>query len=77
MSASPYLTSAEAASFLRCSPRTLKAWASAGKVPHRKLVGGTSSLLFVEAELVAWVDSAPELETVATPAGGRIVRPRP
>jgi excisionase family DNA binding protein len=70
------MTATEAAKFLRVSSRTLKAWATAGQVPHRKLVGGTSSLLFVETELRDFVDKAPELETIATPAGGRICRPK-
>lgn len=77
MTASPYLTAAEAAVYLRCSPRTLKAWASAGEIPHRKLAAGTSSLLFLEDELREWVDRGVELETIATANGGRVVRPKP
>jgi putative molybdopterin biosynthesis protein len=73
---SPYRTTVEAAEFLRRSPRTLKQMAAAGQVPHRKLVGGTSPLLFLEAELVEWVDGGMELETIETPNGGRITRPK-
>jgi hypothetical protein len=44
------------------------------QIPHRR-IGGTRRLLFLEAELVQWIDGC-ELEVVETANGGRAVRPK-
>jgi excisionase family DNA binding protein len=68
-----YLTVEQAAALVNCSPRTIHELARQGaRIPHRR-IGGTRRLLFLEAELHAWVDGA-ELEHVATANGGRVVR---
>lgn len=69
-----YLRHDEAAERLRMSPRTLHELARRREVPHRR-PAGTRRLLYRESELMAWVDGA-ELETIETPAGGRVVRPK-
>jgi excisionase family DNA binding protein len=43
----------EAATLLRCSPKTLYAWTSARKIPHLKIGG---RLLFDEVELEKWLE---------------------
>jgi excisionase family DNA binding protein len=72
---SRYLTLEQAAELLALSPYTTRTKAAAGEIPHRRL-SGMRRLLFVEAELVAWLDGA-ALEKVPAPNGGRVVRPRP
>lgn len=69
-----FLVVEEAAELLRESPRTVQARAAKGAIPHRR-VGGTRRLLFVEAELVAYLNGC-ELEVLETPNGGRVVRPK-
>jgi excisionase family DNA binding protein len=71
-SRSSHLTVEQAAQLVNCSPRTIHEHARRAQIPHRRM-GGTRRLLFLEAELHAWVDGA-ELEHVATANGGRVVR---
>jgi excisionase family DNA binding protein len=70
---SPYLTVEDVAELLACSKRTVHERARLGEIPHRR-PSGARRLLFVEAELRAWIDGA-ELERVELPRGGRVVRP--
>ena len=69
----PYPTTEQAAELLCVSTRTVRGLAAARSIPHRR-IGGTRRLLFLEAELVAWVDGAGELEALDTVHGGRVVR---
>jgi excisionase family DNA binding protein len=69
----PYLTTEQAAQLLCVSTRTVRGLAAAKAIPHRR-IGGTRRLLFLEAELVAFVDGADDLETIETVHGGRVVR---
>jgi DNA-binding transcriptional MerR regulator len=77
MTGSPYLNTAEAAARLRISTRTIKEHARRGLIPHRKLTAGTSALLFLPAELDHWINTGCTLQTLDTPAGGRICKPTP
>ena len=72
-SRSPFLTVPDVASRLRCSVRSVHDLTRFRRIPHRKLPGGRR-ILFLQAELDAWVDGA-ALEVVDRPEGGRIVRP--
>jgi excisionase family DNA binding protein len=69
-----YLSLDQAARLLGLSAYTVRTRAAVGEIPHRKLAG-SSRILFLEAELVAWVDGA-ELERVDTRDGARVVRPK-
>lgn len=69
-----YLVASEAAEILRCSPRAVNDHARAGRLPHRKLPG-TRRLLFVEEELLEYINGA-QVETIELEDGGRIVRPK-
>ena len=69
-----YLTHAEAHELLRMSSRALHELVSRRAVPHRR-PAGTRRLLYLEAELRAFVDGA-ELEAIETAGGGRVVRPK-
>lgn len=71
----PYLTVEQAAPLVGLGVRRLRERCAEGTVPHRR-IGGTRRLLFTEAELRAWADGA-QLETIRTPDGGRVVRPKP
>jgi excisionase family DNA binding protein len=51
---SPFLTKAEAAAYMRVSPRTIDRWAAAGRI-QRYRVGTSQSLRFKRAELDALV----------------------
>jgi excisionase family DNA binding protein len=72
---SRYLVVADVAELVGASVRTIQARAGRGEIPHRR-IGGCRRLLFVEAEIAAWIDGA-ELEKIETPNGGRVVRPKP
>ena len=67
-----FLTVEETAQQLRCSVRTVQERIAKGTVPHRKIAGLRRVLVPVD-ELELMIDGA-ELETVAAPNGGRIVR---
>jgi excisionase family DNA binding protein len=71
---SPYLLVEDVAVRLRCSRRTVHELTRTGAIPHRRLPGGRRCL-FRPDELDAWEDGAP-LETIETPRGGRVVRPK-
>ena len=68
-----FLRTEEAAEFLSLSVDTLLRKASAGTVPHRR-IAGVRRLLWLEAELVDWINGA-ELETITAANGGRVTRP--
>lgn len=68
------INTADAASFLKCSTRTVKERARLGEIPHRK-VPGCRALVFFEAELIEWINGAP-LEVQHLPGDGRTVRPK-
>lgn len=70
-----WLTTAEAAEYCRLSVRSVLGRTTRGAIPHRRGAGCRGNL-FVRDELDAWLNGA-ELETVVTPSGGRIVRPKP
>jgi excisionase family DNA binding protein len=69
-----YLTIEEAAPLVGMGVRRLRERAAEGTVTHRR-IGGTRRLLFDPDELERWANGA-ELETIRTPGGGRIVRPK-
>lgn len=73
--ASPYLVVEDVAELLRCSVRTVHELTRSNRVPHRR-IAGTRRCLFLEHELRAWIEDAPELEVVQRRDGSRIVRPR-
>jgi hypothetical protein len=72
--ASPFLTSAEVVARYRFSKRTIAELTRTGAIPFLQRVAG-ARCLFRLADLENWEDGA-ELETVALPNGGRLVRPR-
>jgi predicted DNA-binding transcriptional regulator AlpA len=74
VSGSPYLMVEDVAALLGCSKRTVHERARLAEIPHRR-PPAARRLLFLEAELRAWLDGAP-LELVELPRGGRVVRPR-
>ena len=74
MSSSPFLRVSEVAARYGFSSWTIHEKARLGLIPHRKLAGGSSPLLFIDAELTAYENGA-ELEVTETPGGGRVVRP--
>jgi excisionase family DNA binding protein len=69
-----YMLVEDVAELLACSKRTVHERARLGEIPHRR-PPGARRLLFVEAEVRAWLDGA-DLERVELPRGGRVVRPR-
>jgi hypothetical protein len=71
----PFLLVDEVAARYRISPWSVHERARHGQIPHRKLAGGCSRLLFVDSELTAWENGA-DLVTIETPAGGRVCRPK-
>lgn len=71
--ASPYLLVEDVAELLRCSVRTVHELTRSNRIPHRR-VAGSRRVLFVEAELHAWINGA-ELEVRQQRDGGRVVRP--
>ena len=74
MSASPYLQVEDVAELLGCSKRTVHERARLAEIPHRR-PPAARRLLFLEGEIRAWLDGA-ELECLALPRGGRVVRPK-
>jgi excisionase family DNA binding protein len=70
---SPFLTVEEVAPRLRCSQRTVRELTRLNEIPHLKRPGARR-VLFRPDWLEAWELGA-ELETVALPRGGRVVRP--
>ena len=68
-----FLTVADIAELLHCSPRTIHELTRTCCIPHRR-IEGTRRCLFVPDEVDAWVDGA-ELYVSETPRGGRVVRP--
>lgn len=74
MSGSPYMLVEDVCALLACSKRTVHERARLGEIPHRR-PPAARRLLFLEAEIRAWLDGAP-LECVELPRGGRVVRPR-
>lgn len=71
---SPYILVEEVAERLHVTTRTVHELTRTAAIPHRRLPG-SRRCLFLESELSAWEDGA-ELEHLAQPRGGRIVRPR-
>jgi len=70
-----YLLVADVAKMLACSQRTVHERSRRLEIPHRK-PPGMRQLLFVEAEVRAWLDGA-AIEVEQLPRGGRVVKPRP
>jgi hypothetical protein len=70
----PHMLVEDVAELVGANLRMLQARAAAGGAPHRR-IPGTRRLLFLEDELHAWIDGA-ELETIRTPNGSRVVRPK-
>jgi hypothetical protein len=75
VSSSPFLRIGDVAARYGTSTWTIHERARLGLIPHRKLAGGSSPLLFIDAELTAYENGA-KLEVTETPGGGRVVRPR-
>jgi excisionase family DNA binding protein len=69
----PFLTVDEVAELIRCSRRVVHGLTASNEIPHRKL-SGQRRCLFVRTEVERWVVDQPELETIVSPNGGRIVR---
>jgi len=67
-----FLTTEEAAGVLRCSLRTVQQLVADGAIPYRK-IDGMRRILIPPDELEQALAGA-ELETVALPRGGRVVR---
>jgi excisionase family DNA binding protein len=74
LNGSPYLLVEDVAELLHCSTRTVREHVRLNEIPHRK-PSGARRILFLEAELRAWLDGAP-LEVTRLPRGGRAVRPK-
>jgi hypothetical protein len=74
LSSTPFLLVDDVAARYRCSPWTIHERARLGQIPHRKLAGGCSRLLFLVAELTACENGA-ELVVTETASGGRVCRP--
>jgi hypothetical protein len=75
VSASPFLLVDDVAARYLLSPWSIHERARLGQIPHRKLAGGSSRLLFIASELTAWENGA-ELEVTETASGGRVCRPK-
>jgi hypothetical protein len=75
VSTTPFLLVDDVATRYRISPWSVHERARHGQIPHRKLAGGCSRLLFIDAELTAWENGA-ELLTIETSSGGRVCRPK-
>jgi excisionase family DNA binding protein len=74
VSGSPFMLVEDVARLLGCSRRTVHERARLAEIPHRR-PPGARRLLFLEAEIRAWLDGA-ELECIQLPRGGRAVRPK-
>lgn len=70
-----YLRVEDVAEMLGCSTRSVHERTRTSTIPHRR-IGGSRRCLFLETELEAWINGA-TLESVETPNGGRVVRPKP
>jgi hypothetical protein len=70
----PFLLVDEVATRYRMSTWSVHERARLGQIPHRKLAGGCSRLLFLDSELTAWENGA-ELVVAPTASGGRVCRP--
>jgi excisionase family DNA binding protein len=71
---SPYLTTAEAAEFLRVSVRTVRERTRRREIPFR-IGAGTRGCLFLEAELLDWLNGDYDgLDVRELPQGGVSVR---
>jgi predicted DNA-binding transcriptional regulator AlpA len=70
-----YLTLEQVAEILHRSPRSIHALTAARAIPFRR-IAGTRRCLFVEAEVLAWVDAGGTcpLEVVEGKRGGVVVR---
>ena len=75
MSAAPFLLVEAVAARYHCTVWTIHERARLGQIPHRKLAGGGSRLLFIPSELTACENGA-ELEVTETASGGRVCRPK-
>jgi hypothetical protein len=75
LSATPYLLVDAVAARYSVSTWSIHEKARLGQIPHRKLAGGCSRLLFIDPELTAWENGA-ELVVTETPNGGRVCRPK-
>jgi excisionase family DNA binding protein len=69
----PYLGVDEVAAMLDMSRWSVYDKTRTGAIPHRK-PPGSRKVLFVEAEIRAWVDGA-DLEVFNTAGGGRVCKP--
>jgi len=71
-----YLTVEEVAALLGCSTRTIHERTRLREIPCRRLPG-TRRVLFLEAELEAWIESGGTipLDVVEGERGGVVVRP--
>jgi excisionase family DNA binding protein len=74
MSAWPFMTSDEAAAWLRTSRRCVHEFTRANAIPHFKCPGGRRCLFRLDW-LEGWAEGAP-LEVIELTGGERTVRPR-
>jgi predicted DNA-binding transcriptional regulator AlpA len=74
VSGSPYMLVEDVCELLGCGKRTVHERARLAQIPHRR-PPSSRRLLFLEAEIRAWLDGA-SLEVTELPRGGRVVRPR-
>lgn len=72
MAETPFLTTEEVATRLRCSTRSVRELTRTQRIPHRKLPG-QRRCLFLAHELDRWADGA-VLEVKQLAGGGRVVR---
>src|SRR5215208_6253609 len=68
-----FLTVADIAQILHCSPRTIHELTRTCRIPHRR-IAGTRRCLFVRDEVDAWLNGA-ELYVLETNRGSRVVTP--
>ena len=73
---SPYLRVEDVAPLVGVSVRTVHEWTRLREIPCRRLPG-TRRILFLQAELEAWIESGGTipLEVVEGERGGVVVRP--
>ena len=73
-----YDTLEQISELLHRSPRAIHALTAARRIPFRR-IAGTRRCLFLEDEVLAWVDAggALPLEVIETDGGGVVVRPTP
>lgn len=70
----PYLRVEDVALLLGRSTRSIHELTRLGRIPHRR-IAGTRRLVFIEHELLEWIDQGTELKTITRRDGTRIVRP--